>query len=325
MRRIFIITLLLSITIISCSDDDLILRNKGADMPVWVRGNLSSGKMILFLHGGPGDCSMCYRYYLEPLEKDYAVAYWDQRVAGSSAGRVDIQTLTYQQFLEDTELVVKMLRQQYPDTKLYLMGHSFGVELGWQFLTKGNNQDMVNGFIAVNGVFSSYRWLYQVRQFVLREAEATNNEEARDFAIRNELTQQNILQYDWVRLYRYMIDVGGNPLHILSDKQFVLDYMFNSPNLTFAQFANGKHFTNVVNTDGLTFEKGGQLSTVHVPVALLWGKKDGVVPIEIAYETQALLTGTTSQIVAFDNSWHEPFISETPRFIEEVKKFMSSN
>jgi pimeloyl-ACP methyl ester carboxylesterase len=327
-----IIVLGISILLSACSDDtltkvsrDLVLRHKGADMPIWIRGNLSSGKMILFLHGGPGDCAMCYRYYLKPIEQDYAIAYWDQRVAGSSAGVVDVKTLTYQQFLEDTELVVKLLHEQYPGKKIYLMGHSFGVELGWQFLTKPGNQQQVSGFIAVNGVFSSYRWLHNVREFVLREAELSGNHEAREFATQNVLTPENILDYDWVKLYRYMIDVGGNPLHVLSDKAFVLDYALNSPNLTFAQFTNGKHFTNVTNTDGLTFEKGPLLANVTVPVGLFWGKKDGVVPFPVAMETSVLLTGTTSTIVEFEESWHEPFISESNKFGEEVKGFIGGH
>lgn len=320
---------LLSIVLFSCSDDldsisnDLRLRNKGADMPVWVRGNLASGKMIVFLHGGPGDCAMCYRYYLEPIEKDYAVAYWDQRNAGSSSGNVDVNTLTYTQFLEDTELVVKLLRNQYPNTKLYLVGHSFGVELGWQFLTSKQNQDLVDGFIAVNGTFSSYRWLYHMREFILSEAD--DNMEAKAFAEQHVINPEDILNYDWQKLYRYMLDVGGNPVHVMSDTGFVLDYALNSPNLTFGQFANGKHFSSVTNTDGLTFERGPLLSNINIPVGLFWGKKDGVIPFAIAAETQALLENTTSEVVTFDESWHEPFISENAKFIQEVKGFLQKH
>lgn len=39
-------------------------------MPVWVRGNIASNKLVLYLHGGPGDCSICYRDYLQTIDKE---------------------------------------------------------------------------------------------------------------------------------------------------------------------------------------------------------------------------------------------------------------
>ncbi|WP_035361959.1 hypothetical protein [Dyadobacter alkalitolerans] len=89
------------IWLFSCQDKDaypredatLFLRHKGANMPIWVKGNSQPNKIVLFVHGGPGDCAMCYRYYLKDLENDVMMAYWDQRVAGASSGKVDTATL----------------------------------------------------------------------------------------------------------------------------------------------------------------------------------------------------------------------------------------
>lgn len=304
---------------------DLRLRHKGADMPVWVRGNVASGKILLFLHGGPGDCSMCYRYYLKPVEEEFGVAYWDQRIAGSSSGVVDVQTLNYKQFLEDTELVVSLIRQQFPESKIYLMGHSFGVELGWQFITTGNNESQVEGFIAVNGIFSSYRWLDLMRDWVIREATIADHSEIKAFAEANVITPENITSYPWEKLYRYMYDLGGNPVSVYSDAGFVTNYVLASPNLTFAQFTHGKHFDQVVNTDALTFEKGSLLQNVTIPVGLFWGEKDGIVPYEMATETKAALTSTTAEIVTFSESWHEPFITENAKFVGSVIAFLRKN
>ncbi|HCZ35543.1 MAG TPA: alpha/beta hydrolase [Cytophagales bacterium] len=329
MKSVVLSFLFISVLLSACNSDDeqniiqdLRLRHKGADMPIWVRGNIASGKLILYLHGGPGDCAMCYRHYFKELENSYGLAYWDQRIAGSSSGVTDVNTLTYTQFLEDTELVIDLLRKQYPNVDIYLMGHSFGVELGWQYLAKPANQVKVNGFMAVNGIYSSYRWLHNMREWVLARATELNDADAKNFVLENPLEQESILSYPWLELYRHMYRLDGNPVSLYSDASFVSNYIFFSPNLTFAQFTHGKHYGNVTETDGLVFEKADDLQNITIPVALFWGEKDGVVPVALAYETRDLLTQTSVELVLFNGSWHEPFVTENKKFIEAMRVFM---
>ncbi|MFC5409733.1 alpha/beta fold hydrolase [Larkinella bovis] len=298
------------------------LRHKGADMPIWVRGNVQSDKIVLYLHGGPGDCAMCYRYYLQALEKTVGVAYWDQRIAGSSSGKVDPKTLTYEQFGEDAYYAIKLLKERYPSAKIYLLAHSFGVELAWQFLTTNDNQQIVNGLMAVNGTFSTYRWLYQVREWVLQEAKRQQRSEIEKYALDHPITAENLPTYNWEELYRRMVDLGGNPVSLYDDKKYVLNYLFATPNTALGQFTHGKAYEEYGKTEIRTFEKSSQLRQIRIPVALFWGKKDGVVPLGVASETRTLLTATTSKLVTFENSWHEPFVTETDRFVEEVLDFV---
>ncbi len=332
MKPVYLSFLLILILLSACNDEgdlnvtrDLRLRHKGADMPIWVRGNMASGKLILYLHGGPGDCAMCYRYYFKELESTYAVAYWDQRIAGSSSGNTDVSTLTYAQFLEDTELVIDLLRQQFPDVDIYLMGHSFGVELGWQYLAKTANQAKVKGFMVVNGIYSSYRWLYNMREWVLARATELNDLDAKNFALENPLEEESILSYPWIELYRHMYRLDGNPVSLYSDASFVSNYVFFSPNLTFAQFTHGKHYGDVTESDGLVFEKADDLQNIGIPIALFWGEKDGVVPVAMAHETYDLLTQTSRELVLFTESWHEPFVTENKKFITATRLFVDNH
>ncbi|RAK02679.1 pimeloyl-ACP methyl ester carboxylesterase [Larkinella arboricola] len=325
----FCLLFLLLVSLSACEKNEmadtertLYLRHKGADMPIWVRGNLASNKLVLFLHGGPGDCAMCYRHYLKGLEKDVAVAYWDQRIAGSSSGKVDVKTLNYAQFGEDAYYVVKLLKEQYPNTRIYLLAHSFGVELAWQFLTTGDNQKMVSGLMAVNGTFSTFRWLVQMREWILREARLQNRTEIEKYAQENPVTRENLGTYKWPELYKRMLDLGGNPVSIYDDKSFVLNYLFASPNTALAQFSHPEAYTDYGDHEIRTYEKGPLLKNIEIPVALFWGKKDGVVPIEIGYETRDLLSKTVPAFVTFEQSHHEPFITETDRFVAEVLKFV---
>lgn len=321
----------LLLSLLACGDRDwvkpteqttLFLQHKGANMPIWVRGNAQSNNIVLYVHGGPGDCAMCYRYYLRGIEKDAMVAYWDQRVAGASSGNVAESTLRYAQFGEDLELVVRLLKKQYPNARIYLLGHSFGVELVWQFLTTGNNQQQVAGAIAVNGMFSYYNWLYHVREWALREARRQKNTEAETYLLVNPVTPENTATIDWEGIYRWMYKLGGNPVSLYSNGKYVINYVFNSPNTALAQFTHGKAYGYYGAVESRTFEKGPLLQGVRVPVGLFWGVKDGVVPLEVGRATKPLLTNARVTEVNFTESWHEPFVTETDKFTRAVLDFI---
>ena len=53
-------------------------------MPVLVEGNVDSGVIVLWVHGGPGGTAIGFQndeFCSAQLEPKYAVAYWDQRAA----------------------------------------------------------------------------------------------------------------------------------------------------------------------------------------------------------------------------------------------------
>src|SRR3712207_597933 len=83
------------------------VKNKGAEMPVWVRGNTNSGVFIVWLHGGPGGSSLNTvgrePYFRNVLEPSYAVVYYDQRASGNAQGKIDESTLTVGQFAQDLD------------------------------------------------------------------------------------------------------------------------------------------------------------------------------------------------------------------------------
>lgn len=316
--------------LLACGDRDpqpienstLFLRNKGADMPIWVKGNGESKKIILYVHGGPGDCAMCYRYYLKGLETETMVAYWDQRVAGASSGKVDESTLRYAQFSEDLGYVVQLLKKQYPGAEVYLLAHSFGVELSWQYLTTGANQQEIAGLIVVNGMFSFANWLAAVRDWALREAKQQKKTEAETYLLANPVTPENAATIEWEPIYRWMHKLGGNPVSLYDDGKYLLNYTFNSPNTALAQFTHGKAYSHYGNVESRRFEKGPLLKDIRISVGLFWGVKDGVVPVEVGDATKKVLTNASVTEVRFSESWHEPFITETENFNRAVLDFV---
>ncbi|MEZ0049500.1 pimeloyl-ACP methyl ester carboxylesterase [Mycobacterium sp. MAA66] len=62
--------------------------------------------------------------------------------------------------------------------------------------------------------------------------------------------------------------------------------------------------------------------TESIPVQLVWGSKDSVIPVTHAHLAQSAMPG--SQLEIFDSSGHFPFHDDPERFVEVVEKFIDS-
>ena len=175
----FIILMLLVLA--SCSPfytegDFFYVENKGALMPVLVRGNTASDNYLVFLHGGPGGTSFEYEWMkaFQELESLYRIVYWDQRGSGNAQGNPPADTMNVDQFVEDTDMVIDTIRQKYGISKVFLMGHSWGGGLGTAYLLDTNCATKVKGWIEVDGTYNlvmgdclSSQWLYQKHLIIL--------------------------------------------------------------------------------------------------------------------------------------------------------------
>jgi pimeloyl-ACP methyl ester carboxylesterase len=62
--------------------------------------------------------------------------------------------------------------------------------------------------------------------------------------------------------------------------------------------------------------------TESVPVQLIWGKRDSVIPVSHAHMARAAMPG--SQLEIFEGSGHFPFHDDPDRFVEAVERFIDS-
>jgi alpha-beta hydrolase superfamily lysophospholipase len=62
--------------------------------------------------------------------------------------------------------------------------------------------------------------------------------------------------------------------------------------------------------------------TQSVPVQLIWGEHDSVIPVSHASMAHAAMPG--SRLEVFENSGHFPFHDEPDRFVEVVQHFIDS-
>jgi pimeloyl-ACP methyl ester carboxylesterase len=132
--------------------DNFFVQNKGVSMPIDVFGNTASKVILVFVPGGPGLSGINYRTAaLTKIEATYGVAYINSRACGITEGN-STEKLSAALMTEDLVLMLKVLKQRYgQDVRLFLTGHSFGAKLITDFITTGNNQTLIKGWINLSG------------------------------------------------------------------------------------------------------------------------------------------------------------------------------
>lgn len=108
------------------------VRINGIDQWVTIRGENRDNPVILMVHGGPGSAISNLSVLFRPWEKNFTVVEWDQRGAGKTYARNGNAEapMTIEQNIRDGLAVTLYVEQRLHKSKIILLGHSWGTELG---------------------------------------------------------------------------------------------------------------------------------------------------------------------------------------------------
>lgn len=307
------------------------VRNNNADMPVYLRGNITSKTIILIVHGGPGGNGYQYRQgeWAINLEKKYAIAYWDQRGQGMSQGKYKANKITINQMVEDMNAVVKVLKTKFGEnTKIYALGHSWGGTLSAKYVTTKDYQKNINGWIEVDGAHDLKKnKIESVKRYITiaNEQIAANNHINEWTEIlnwvktidttniskmeTNKLNDKGYKAQKWLREDKVLNklskkDTPNSPINPLTSKI--------TGNFTNSMLANEISETALTN----------ELHKITIPVLILWGKYDIVVPMALGYDTYNKISSTNKKIVIFEKSGHTPMLYEWQKFNNAIIGFI---
>jgi pimeloyl-ACP methyl ester carboxylesterase len=68
-----------------------------------------------------------------------------------------------------------------------------------------------------------------------------------------------------------------------------------------------------------------EMHKILVPVLLVWGRHDGILPVEMAQTAFDSLGANDKDLYIFENSAHTPHIEEQDMFVEKVKAFIEKH
>jgi pimeloyl-ACP methyl ester carboxylesterase len=310
--------------------DYFFLRNKGADMPIWVRGNKASKVFILLLHGGPGG-STSHGYIankaFQELEKQYAVVYWDQRASGISQGNPDPATITIPQFVEDLDKVVELIKAKYSNPNLFLMGHSWGGGLGTTYLLDKGQQSKISAWIdidgshneALAGKLSEVYVTDYAKKSIGKGEDVGFWQKAIKWYESNDVTHENYSIHAYLigKARGYVYNSANDPFAVLP----IGDYIFHSP-ISVSDFFNNVYTAKRLSVANLDLTP--QMHHITIPSLFLWGQHDGNLPVPLAQNAYDYIgTQTTDKsIVIFEDSAHSPMFEEPEKFAQAVITFI---
>jgi pimeloyl-ACP methyl ester carboxylesterase len=324
------------ITRTGIAKDHFYFENRGATMPVYLEGNISSNKILIMIHGGPGDGAL---YFNTPeatdiAEKEFAIAYWDQRAAGISQGNT--MSVKLNDYTDDLRKLIILLRNRYGNSKeIYLLGHSWGGLIAPLFLEEGNNQSLVKGWIQVDGEHN-----YAMADSLIRTSliEFGKQEIA---AERHKSDWQEIVDYcsshDPKGNYEvsrkingyahdsesYIKDITEGRSTKENVKYFIREYRY--PITTF--LSNGVYNNLIKEIDRQAYAENvsSKLNKITLPTLLLWGKYDFVCPIGLSENISSKISSTDVNTIVFNNSGHNPMNNEPIVFWNTVTDWVKAH
>lgn len=110
----------------------------GVQQGMVIRGMDASNPVLLWVHGGPGipDYPLTQEYPTD-LEDLFTIVWWDQRGAGLSYdSQIPRDTMTIDQFIDDTLAVTDYLRGRFDQDQIYILGHSWGSFIALQAVAR---------------------------------------------------------------------------------------------------------------------------------------------------------------------------------------------
>lgn len=313
---------------------------KGTELPVLVRGNTASNRLVVFINGGPGltsiDVARADMFnWKERLEKEVAVVYYDQRGCGNAQGNIDEATISISQFVADLHAIVTVLHKQYPDASVYLFGHSFGSFIGANYLLHEDYQDDIAGWISMDGAYNfdyDLSWVYR-REFLIDIAteELTKGNKTDHWEAALQWTAENPVIIERNQKIKFGEWIG-NPGEIIIPEELgslsLRDYLnigFASSYNAFPSYAssNLELVNDLLNAEVEGINLMNQLHRLQLPVLFLWGKYDDLITER---EGRAVFekVGTPDvqkEFVTLPNSGHEPMFSDPEKLNNELLIF----
>ncbi len=324
------------ITVATHASNTFYVENNNASMRVLVEGNTASKTFLLFVHGGPGTSSYFYNtdYISQHLEDKYAMVYWDQRNTGGSQGTSNGSKLNLNQYVDDLKKVIDVLKYRWgQDISVFILGHSWGGLITSSFLVTNDNQNMVKGWICMDGNHN-----FKLNDELSRQKLLTTGEEqislgkhvkewtkivdyCKAHAGVIDYTVSNTLNGFAADAEEYIDDIEPfNPYRHLKDYAIKNKYPV-MPMLLNHMYSSNADF----NKDLLNVETSSQLYKVNIPVLLMYGKYDFICPAGLGEDIYSKVSSESKSLFIFEKSGHNGVFQQPDVFCWQIDNFLKNH
>jgi pimeloyl-ACP methyl ester carboxylesterase len=290
----------------------------GVEVFVEISGENDDAPLLMFLHGGPGNVGLGLVPFQinvgRQLEKDFLVAYPHQRGAGHS-DPVPAEEQTFENLVDDVDLVVEYLFERYRKDTLYIVGHSWGGMLTALYADKypGKTGGLVLISTAMN-LKSMLRDGLKVTMEWARENEVVNAVEQL-----GQIDQSFETWRDFGTLSRWANQANGGVTAHFDMDAFLADNRINEEFPDWGEVQLGTAMALFDEWKELDLDE--EISAFEVPALFISGEEDTIVPIQTVrhdYDNY----GGEKKLVVLEDSHHLPFMDQPDVLAREIRDFL---
>lgn len=282
------------------------------DLQQWIlmRGASLDNPVLLWLHGGPGYPESPFIHVSQKdLEQHYIVVNWDQRGAGKSfSNKIPKETMTLDQFINDTHELTQYLLKRFNKEKIYLLGHSWGSLVG--IYTAHQYPELYHAYIGAGQVVDLKEGLKHSLQFALERAKEDDNAKAiKELSVINPDSIDNPKHeysiFKWVMHYNGLYYYGNNFKDIFKhiEAEFLKSRYYAKNELKLIN--NGSRYSaKLLNQQLFSVDIRKDVTDLDIPTYFLVGRYDYNVPAVMAAEFAKSLEAPVKEVIWFEKACH---------------------
>ena len=291
----------------------------GHNQAIMLRGTDTGAPVLLFLEGGPGGTAVGrMRYAGQGLEKNFVVATWDQRGTGKSAAALEpVATLTVDQAVRDTIEVSKYLRARFDQSKIYLVGSSWGTTLG--VLAAAQRPDLFHAYVGTGQMVDQ-----QETDKLMYAESVAYAQRVGDTAFADQLATMGPPPY--TDMLAYPVAIASNPdwddYSPGPDQNNRAEYPTSLFVAEYTLTEQVRGMAALVDTFAVLYPQLQEVNfrldvpQLGLPVFVVEGAHEAPGRAVLARQWFAALVAPSKQLVTFDNSGHNPHLDEPGRFAD---------
>ncbi len=299
------------------------VRVNGAKQGMIIETTNEEHPVLLFLHGFGFPAYPIIKANDVQLENYFTVCYWEQRGAGISYQAENSKELIkIEDAVDDVIEVANYLRGKYAQSKIYLLGHSWGTYIGSLVAKKA--PELFHAYIGVGQIGSAKESEKEAYDFILQTATARQDKKAlkeiNKFPF-NDLYYEN-RKYGSVRM-KYLEKFGGGTTRKGYSNFQLLQAIMSCPMYSFTEKGNffrgleytSRSFLSVMATTDLV----ELVPNIDIRVFIMHGKNDYTTSYNQAKRFYNALNCPSKKMFTFQNSAHTPYIEEKEKFYKLIK------
>lgn len=296
-------------------EERIYLEVNGTQQGMVVQSESNEMPVLLFLHGGPGSPEIPFTQACPTgLEKLFNVCWWDQRGSGLSYQKdISPDTMTIDQMIADTLIVVDFLRLRFKKEKIYLMGHSWGTLLG--MLAAQRAPELFHAYIGIGQVVRQDESERLAYTFMLNEFRAAGNKKMIRRFEKYPIDQGAEISSAYLSVRSLGIaKLGIGIMHQWRSMFKPVKSVLTYKGYTWKEklhYPMGNSFSlRYLWDEVLQIDLCSQIPCLEVPVYIFHGKYDYQVSYVLAREYFGVLEAPVKGFYTFEDSAHSPCFEE---------------